>query len=191
MTVRDVLDAMDDEVWVRVRPCTPGHPDDDLVVWSADWLAGGEDDPGIPDGLARYLDCEADDLCIEMYEDPECGDEAPMLVVCAYNSTSEEKKEGDMPACLKTKKYSMAELVEATEAVCGGKIRDVRFWTTSNGFGRLSYEDSKGKMHWGNPDDDPVGVAMSMTGLNVKSAVFHKYNFDNVLEIVYEEKKED
>lgn len=88
---------------------------------------------------------------------------------------------------LKTKKYSMAELVEAAEAVCGGKIRDVRFWTTSNGFGRLSYEDSKGKIHWGNPDDDPVAVAGSMTGLNVKSAVFHKYDFDNVLEIVYEE----
>lgn len=96
MTVRDVLDAMDDEVWVRVRPCTPGHQDDDLVVWSADWLAGGEGDPGIPDGLARYLDCEADDMCIETCEDPEYGDEAPMLVVCAYNSNSAEKKGDNM-----------------------------------------------------------------------------------------------
>ena len=93
MTVRDVLDAMDYMVWVRVRPCTPGHPDDDIVVWSSDWLSGVEGDPGIPDGLARYLDCTADDLCIEAHEDPERGDEAPMLVVCAYNSTSEEKKE--------------------------------------------------------------------------------------------------
>ena len=92
---------------------------------------------------------------------------------------------------LKTKKYSMAELIGAAEAVCGGLIRDVRFWTTSNGFGRLSYEDSNGKIHWGNPDDDPVAMARSMTGLNVKSAVFHKYDFDNVLEIVYEEDKVD
>ena len=94
-----------------------------------------------------------------------------------------------MPACLKTKKYSMAELFKAAEAVHGCKICNMRFWTTSNGFGRLSYEDSDGKMHWGNPDDDPVAMARSMTGLNVKSAVFHKYDFDNVLEIVYEEDK--
>ena len=73
ITVRKVLDLMDDEVWVRVR-VNDGRekdPANDLVLWSADWIGGGEDDPGMPDGLADVLDWDADDLSIELHRDPD------------------------------------------------------------------------------------------------------------------------
>ena len=85
-TVRKVLNLMDHEVWVRVR-VNDGRekdPDNDLVLWSADWIGGGEDDPGIPDGLVDVLDWNADDLSIELHRDPDNPERiSPMLVVNA------------------------------------------------------------------------------------------------------------
>lgn len=101
MTVRDVLDLMDDEVWVRVRVNDADGKTNDLVLWSADWIGGGEDDPGMPDGLADVLGWDADDLSIEMYDDPEFQgipgpeDRVPMLVVNAYNSDDSDDLDGD------------------------------------------------------------------------------------------------
>ena len=86
MTVREALNLMDDEVWVRVR-VNDGRekdPANDLVLWSADWIGGGEDDPGIPDGLADVLDWNADYLSIELHRDPDNPERiSPMLVVNA------------------------------------------------------------------------------------------------------------
>lgn len=92
MTLKEVLDLMDHEVWVRVR-INDGRekdPANDLVLWSADWIGGGLADPGMPTGLEDYLDWDADDLSVEMYDDPEFRgipgpeDQVPMLVVNAY-----------------------------------------------------------------------------------------------------------
>ena len=86
MKVREALNLMDDEGWVRVR-VNDGRekdPANDLVLWSADWIGGGEDDPGIPDGLADVLDWNADDLSIELHRDPDNPERiSPMLVVNA------------------------------------------------------------------------------------------------------------
>lgn len=92
MTVIDVLNLMDHEVWVRVRikDGRENNPSNDLVLWSADWIGGGEDDPGMPDGLKDVLDWDADDISVEMYDDPEFSgipgpeDRVPMIVVNAY-----------------------------------------------------------------------------------------------------------
>lgn len=56
----------------------------DLVLWSADWAGGGEDDPGMPERLAGVLECCADDLSIE---DHPTGRQkpTPMIVVNAYD----------------------------------------------------------------------------------------------------------
>ena len=72
-TVREVLNLMDHEVWVRVR-INDGRekdPANDLVLWSADWIGGGKDDPGMPDGLAAVLEWDADDLSIERHANPD------------------------------------------------------------------------------------------------------------------------
>lgn len=87
MTLKEVLDLMDHEVWVRVRINDGGekNPADDLVLWSADWIGGGPTDPFIPKGLTDILEWDADDLSIEMRKDPERpGFTVPMLVVNAY-----------------------------------------------------------------------------------------------------------
>lgn len=88
MTLMEVLNLMDHEVWVRVRVHNGGenNPEDDLVFWSADWIGGGLADPGMPTGLEDYLECEADDLSIEVHPDPEGlqGAFAPMVVVNVY-----------------------------------------------------------------------------------------------------------
>ena len=85
-TGRKVLNLMDHEVWVRVR-VNDGRekdPANDLVLWSADWIGGGEDDPGIPNGLPDILDWDADDLSIELHRDPDKPERtSPMLVVNA------------------------------------------------------------------------------------------------------------
>ena len=86
-TVRKVLNLMDHEVWVRVR-VNDGRekdPANDLVLWSADWIGGGEDDPGMPDGLADVLDWDADDLSVELHDttDSSACKTAPMIVVNA------------------------------------------------------------------------------------------------------------
>ena len=86
ITVRKVLNLMDHEVWVRVR-VNDGREKDpayDLVLWSADWIGGGEDDPGIPNGLDKVLEWNADDLSIELHKDPDNPERtSPMLVVNA------------------------------------------------------------------------------------------------------------
>ena len=86
-TVRKVLNLMDHEVWVRVR-VNDGRekdPANDLVLWSADWIGGGEDDPGMPDGLADVLDWDADDLSVELHDTTGIYSwkTAPMIVVNA------------------------------------------------------------------------------------------------------------
>lgn len=85
MTLEEVLNLMDHEVWVRVR-INDGRekdPDNDLELWSADWIGGGLADPGMPTGLEDYLDCGADDLSIECH--PTDGQKStPMIVVNVY-----------------------------------------------------------------------------------------------------------
>lgn len=82
MTLRQVLNLLDHEVWVRVRPHGPVRDKPDIVLWSADWIGGS----GWPDEAGKYLECEADDLSVELHPDPENPDGAfvPMLVVYAY-----------------------------------------------------------------------------------------------------------
>lgn len=82
MKVREALNLMDDEVWVRVR-VNDVHGVYDLVLWSSDWIGGGEDDPGMPERLADVLEWDADDLTVELHADvgPE---KVSMIVVNAY-----------------------------------------------------------------------------------------------------------
>jgi hypothetical protein len=82
MTLRQVLGLLDHEVWVRVRPHGPVRDKPDIVLWSADWIGGS----GYPDEVEKYLECEADDLSVELHPDPESPDGAfvSMLVVYAY-----------------------------------------------------------------------------------------------------------
>lgn len=75
MTLEQVLDLMDHEVWVRVRPHKRGPTGEvilpDIVVWSADWIGGGGVSPSVPEELKGYLYWGADDLSVETYDDPE------------------------------------------------------------------------------------------------------------------------
>lgn len=97
ITVRDVLNALDHEVWVRVRTDgDEGTGDKDIVVWSADWIG----DNGCPDDLPKYLDWEADYLSIEVHKDPERGRNVPMLVVPAWSRGLEEKYRLRYRGCL-------------------------------------------------------------------------------------------
>ena len=94
MTLKDVLDLMDHEVWVRVRvnDGREKNPSEDLVLWSADWIGGGEDDPGMPDGLKEVLDWYGDDLSVEMRKDPERPRfKVPMVVVNVYPHSDDRK----------------------------------------------------------------------------------------------------
>jgi len=84
MTLREVLNLADHEVWLRVRPhkhqLVAGESDpEDIVVWSADWIMNSY----LPPELEKYLDWDADDLSIEFHpvgrQKPE-----PMLVINAY-----------------------------------------------------------------------------------------------------------
>ena len=91
MTLKQVLDLMDHEVRVRVR-INDGReksPANDLVVWSADWIGGGEDDPGMPDGLGAVLGWDGDDLSVECHADGP-GAAVPEIVVNAYPPAKEE-----------------------------------------------------------------------------------------------------
>lgn len=86
-TVREVLNLMDHEVWVRVR-INDGRekdPANDLVLWSADWIGGGKDDPGMPKGLVDVLEWDANDLSVELHNTPNdpVWRIAPMIVVNA------------------------------------------------------------------------------------------------------------
>ena len=89
MTVREALNLMNIEVWVRVR-VNDVHGVYDLVLWSTDWIGGGENDPGMPEGLSDVLEWDADDLTVELHAD--VGTEKiPMLVVNAYNYFQEKR----------------------------------------------------------------------------------------------------
>ena len=100
MTLKEVLNLMDHEVWVRVRPHKRGPTDEtilpDIVIWSADWIGGGGISPYTPEELKDYLDWGADDLSVEMHDDPELQGtlgpqhEVPMIVVNAYQYGAEE-----------------------------------------------------------------------------------------------------
>jgi len=89
MTLKEVLDLMDHEVWVRVRVHGTDGKTRDLVLWSADWIGGGEDDPGMPDGLTDVLGWDADDLSIEFHPTGR-RKPTPMIVVNAYQCGAEE-----------------------------------------------------------------------------------------------------
>ena len=80
MKLKQVLDLLDHEVWVRVRP--NGDDKRDVVFWSADWLMHAY----LPEELDGYLEWDADDLSTEVRPDPEGleGAFAPMVVVNVY-----------------------------------------------------------------------------------------------------------
>ena len=82
MVLRDVLNLMDHEVWVRVRPHGPIRWGKDVAVWSADWHGGDYDHK-----IDKYLDWCADDLSTEVHQNPEvkCVALEPMIVVCVYS----------------------------------------------------------------------------------------------------------
>ena len=85
MTLEEVLNLMDHEVWVRVRinDGRENNPANDLVLWSADWIGGGIEDPGMPDGLADVLEWDADDLSVERHLTPD-GPEMQIVVNAYY-----------------------------------------------------------------------------------------------------------
>ena len=85
MTVRDMLNTLDHEVNVVVSPLALGSAD--IYVWSADWIGGS----GWPEELEKYLDCETDDIYVELRDDPEKEyyHPVPMLVLPV------EEEEGD------------------------------------------------------------------------------------------------
>ena len=87
MKVREALNLMDDEVWVRVR-VNDVHGVYDLVLWSSDWIGGGKDDPGMPERLADVLEWDADDLTVELHADVGPR-KVPMIVVNAYPPAKE------------------------------------------------------------------------------------------------------
>lgn len=93
MTLMEVLNLMDHEVWVRVRPHKRGPTDEailpDIVVWSADWIGGGVDGPFVPKELKDCLDWGADDLSIEVHPTGR-QKPTPMIVVHAYQYGAEE-----------------------------------------------------------------------------------------------------
>jgi len=98
MTLEEVLDLMDHEVWVRVRPHKRGPTDEvilpDVVVWSADWIGGGGNAPFVPEELKDYLGWGADDLSIE-YHPTGRQKPTPMIVVHAYQYNTEGDNNGD------------------------------------------------------------------------------------------------
>lgn len=87
MTLKEVLNLMDHEVWVRIRVHDAVGKTRDLVLWSADWIGGGIEDPGMPDGLAGVLEWDADDLSVERHPAPD-GPEM-QIVVNVYNRVQE------------------------------------------------------------------------------------------------------
>jgi len=91
MTLRQFLNALDHEVWVRVRPHGMVRDKPDIVVWSADWIGGS----GYPDEVGKYLGCWADDLSVELHPDPEDpgGAIVPMIVVYAITFAKPEPVE--------------------------------------------------------------------------------------------------
>lgn len=87
MTLKQVLDLLDHEVWIRVRPHGLIRDKPDILMWSADWIGGS----GYPDEVEKYLECEADDLSVGIYPDPDPnGGIVPMLVVYAYMFTESD-----------------------------------------------------------------------------------------------------
>lgn len=94
MTLKEALDLMGHNVWVRVRPHVRGSADEDvmpdIIVWSADWIGGGVDDSFVPKELRDYLDWGADDLSIECHpvgrQKP-----TPMIVVNVYPCPAEAR----------------------------------------------------------------------------------------------------
>ena len=89
MTLREVLDLMDHEVWVRVRVHDADDKTRDLVLWTADWHGGGTEDPGMPDGLADVLEWDADDLSVESHFTPDGP--TGQIVVHAYKYDVERR----------------------------------------------------------------------------------------------------
>ena len=82
MTVREILNLLDHEVWVRVRPVGMSRSKPDLVFFSADWHGNAY----LPKQLEKYLDWDGDDMYVDMYKDPEDrSKKVPMLVICAQD----------------------------------------------------------------------------------------------------------
>ena len=87
MKVRDILNHLDDEVWVEVVPENGEGKGLDLMVWTADWIGGAY----WPEDLNRFLGWEVDGIRIKMGRSPETGKRTPVLVVPA---TKPERRQG-------------------------------------------------------------------------------------------------
>jgi hypothetical protein len=76
MTLRELLDITDHEVWVRAYlPDRKRHVD----VWSADWIGG---DGETYDRLMPYLEMDVDDMRPESHLDPNAKERKDVTMIC-------------------------------------------------------------------------------------------------------------
>lgn len=69
---KTLLDLANDEMWVRLN-------DEDVpAIWVADYIGCHEP---LMEEIRPYLDKPVEEYWLETFEDPERGDEAPVLVV--------------------------------------------------------------------------------------------------------------
>lgn len=82
MKLRELMDSIDDGIWVKVEIATENGSPTDVVVWSSDWIGG--EGPGI-DQIAAYLDCTVDEVRLERRPNPERdGESVTMLVAPVF-----------------------------------------------------------------------------------------------------------
>ena len=72
INLKTLLDLANDEMWVRL------DNEDIPALWVADYIGGYEPVTG---KLSPYLDRTVEEYWLETFEDPERGDEAPVLVI--------------------------------------------------------------------------------------------------------------
>lgn len=82
MTVRDFLDIVYDEQWVRLYIAGAESEPAMIDVWGADWIGGhGE----TLEKVSPYLGYEVEDMVVEEHDDPELeGEKAQMICVTAF-----------------------------------------------------------------------------------------------------------
>ena len=80
MKLKDVLDIIDDETWIRIVLPDGGT----IYVWGADWIGGYA---GTEEMVSPWCEYDADDLCIEEGVNPEREEEmVHMLSVHLYDT---------------------------------------------------------------------------------------------------------
>lgn len=80
MTLEELLNIVQDEVWVKVEFAHEDHAP--VYVWGADWIGGYH--PTLNE-VAPWLDREVDDLCVVEEPNPEReGEDAQMLNIVVY-----------------------------------------------------------------------------------------------------------